>query len=448
MRFLIHGFVVVSVWAVWMSLSACMTPKEATNEIATTRTPKVLQQKRAYLLDSITPTLAPTLPTVQPTPTPPMSTHTPVTTPTLENVSANQTVFPVLEMPDWGTPDLPIVRLRDSETLVQLLPETQMQPDGTLAYRTVSPDGINWFPENELEVPAITHTLTLPESWSCTPESPLSAYRVGIQVGHWNTSTQPDEKAHLRTSYGTRAYNTTEVQINFITAWQIAAVLKAHGITVDILSAVLPTDYTADVFLSIHADGATPLDQHPQRGWKMSAPAYSSPANDYLLQTLKETYASQVDLPSDNTRITDAMLLHNSLNRYRYRDAIAITTPGVIVEMAYLSHPLDRAYLTENHPLIAEALSQGVLRFLCEADLSNIVERTARTQQILQVADTVPVTVPLYSSPNTQGAVIDTLANSQEMLVLEQQGTWYRVLVRNTWGIGWVYAQPGVLLPR
>jgi len=84
---------------------------------------------------------------------------------------------------------------------------------------------------------------------------PNEPRRVGIQVGHWQTDEVPTE-------YGTRIITQTgaswagynEVDLNMDVAERLATLLRAQGLTVDILPTTIPPGYLADAFIALHGD--------------------------------------------------------------------------------------------------------------------------------------------------------------------------------------------------
>ena len=66
----------------------------------------------------------------------------------------------------------------------------------------------------------------------------------------------PPELAPISKQLGTYGGGRNEPQLALDIAERTAALLRAQGVVVDILPATVPTGYTADAFLSLHADGA------------------------------------------------------------------------------------------------------------------------------------------------------------------------------------------------
>ena len=84
----------------------------------------------------------------------------------------------------------------------------------------------------------------------------FSPFGVGVQAGHWNIATAPDEMDHLRTSLGASWRSVREVDINIAVATEVVDQLRTAGILADLLPAVVPPGYDADAFVAVHADGA------------------------------------------------------------------------------------------------------------------------------------------------------------------------------------------------
>ena len=183
---------------------------------------------------------------------------------------------------------------------------------------------------------------------------------VGVQIGHLEASAHPEELASLRTSTGGYGGGHFEVDVNREVADALAALLRAEGISVDLLPATVPPGYRADLVLSIHADSSA--GRH-RRGYKS---AVFRPQRNRWDARLKEqvdaAYLSGSRLPDDDENVTGDMLEYYAFNPH-YRHSVARRTPAVIVELGYLSHPLDRELL-ERPERVAELLRQGVMAYL------------------------------------------------------------------------------------
>lgn len=212
---------------------------------------------------------------------------------------------------------------------------------------------------------------------------------------------------------------------------------------VDLLAASIPPSYQSDAFIALHADGATPADEHPQHGWKIAAPFLASPASEHLLAAVSRAYAQAIRLPYDGEHITDAMRFYHAFNYYRYTHAIAPTTPGIIIEMGYLSHPTDRAVLLGQPERVARAIANGVLHYLEERDGADTAARQPR--RVAFVQPVIPTL--LLAAPYEDAVPIRSLTSADLLLPVSQLAGWYRVLVQDTWELGWVRTDQVVQAP-
>jgi N-acetylmuramoyl-L-alanine amidase len=194
-----------------------------------------------------------------------------------------------------------------------------------------------------------------------TPLPPIQA-RVGLQVGHWQAADLPAELASLRTETGASAGGYQEVDLNLQIARQVAALLAARGIAVDLLPATVPPGYRADAFVAIHCD----YNNDPgMSGFKLARYGDStSPArDDTLLSAIATTYGATTGLPTD-PHVTRAMTYYYAFNSDALVHAIAPQTPGVIIELGFLTNAGDRALLVWAQPTVATGVAQGIIGYL------------------------------------------------------------------------------------
>ena len=186
--------------------------------------------------------------------------------------------------------------------------------------------------------------------------------RVGIQAGHWRRNEMPDEFGPGGSGTGTAAGGYTEVEVNVDIARRAASILRGDGITVDVLPATIPAGYEADAFVALHADGSP--SARP-RGFKLAAPRWAPPESERLLELVTEEYAAATAMPRNNA-ITRDMTEYYAFNYRRFRHAISPTTPGVILEMGFLTNPADRAVMTRRADDVASGIADGIRRYLRE----------------------------------------------------------------------------------
>jgi hypothetical protein len=188
--------------------------------------------------------------------------------------------------------------------------------------------------------------------------------RVGLQVGHWWSGEVPAEMERLRAAGGgATGGGYTEVEVNLDLATRTAALLRAHGVEVDLIPGTVPIDYRADAFVAIHADGDA---RGVLRGYKVArSPLSHIPEiDDALVEWLYTEYGRATGLPRDDEHITRRMLFYYAFNNRRYYHAIAPGTPAAIVEAGFLTSAADRAVLIGAPDRAAQGLANGILGFL------------------------------------------------------------------------------------
>jgi N-acetylmuramoyl-L-alanine amidase len=194
--------------------------------------------------------------------------------------------------------------------------------------------------------------------WQRTP----GPKRVGIQVGHLDNEEVPEELSGLtRNGAGAVAAGYTEREVNALVAEIVAEQLRAEGVVVDVLPAVVPPKYEADAFISIHADGN---NNSGVRGFKMAGPRRDySGASQALVDALYESYAESTGLPIDGN-ISRRMTAYYAFNWARYEHAVHPYTPSAIVEMGFLTNATDRSFMLNRSEEVATGIASGVLSFL------------------------------------------------------------------------------------
>jgi len=194
--------------------------------------------------------------------------------------------------------------------------------------------------------------------------------RVGIQVGHWQTTDVPKEYGTRITAQTGAAFaGYTEVDLNMEIANRMKTLLTAQGIAVDIIPTTVPIGYLADAFIALHcdSDGVGELS-----GFKMARSNRRGPFEDALLSTIKDVYAKATGLDYDFAHVSRQMLGYYSFNWSRYQHTTSPFTPSVIMEMGFISNDDDRDLLVEHPDIVARALTDGVLTFLDEHPRSKL----------------------------------------------------------------------------
>lgn len=204
-----------------------------------------------------------------------------------------------------------------------------------------------------------------PSAWTIVRGRIAGPPRVAIQVGHLRAAEHPDELAALRVSTGATVGALREVDLNHAVAEALARRLANAGIDVTLLPATVPPGLRADVLLAVHADASVEPDR---RGYKSAHAVPSRNGREPLLKAAVDAaYLHASGLPDDHANVTGAMLDYYAFADHRLRHAAHRGTAGLIVELGYLSHPLDRAWLADPDRA-ADALADGLLRYLAGLD--------------------------------------------------------------------------------
>ncbi len=199
------------------------------------------------------------------------------------------------------------------------------------------------------------------------PEGPV---KIALQIGHFDNDNAPDELERLRNNDGAEGGGYREVDVNKKIAEETALILREQGYFVEILPAIVPPSYWADVFISIHADG------NPDRktnGFKVSEPKrdITGRANN-LSQNIKEEYLKQTSMADDTINISENMQGYYAFSWWRVDHAIHPMTVASIVETGYITNSKDRNIIVHNPKLAARAIAAGILNFVNEHVLSEI----------------------------------------------------------------------------
>ena len=188
--------------------------------------------------------------------------------------------------------------------------------------------------------------------------------RIGLQVGHWRANELPAELSRLRTATGGSGGGVREVDVNLQVTRKVAERLRELGHTVDVLPATVPPKYQADLFVAVHADATS---SSSARGFKLARGRNSrlGAIEDRVIALVRAEYARATGMPWSRS-ITLNMTGYYAFASGRFSYTIAPTTPGVILEMGYLTNATDRAILTGGQDRIVEGVVDGLQRYLAE----------------------------------------------------------------------------------
>jgi N-acetylmuramoyl-L-alanine amidase len=178
---------------------------------------------------------------------------------------------------------------------------------------------------------------------------------IGIVVGHWGDDNDPGAVCQD---------GLTEFQVNQSVATLVQQYLNAEGFDVDLLKEFDPrlNGYQALALISIHADSCVYINDQAT-GFKVAA-SLNTPRPE---KTARLTACIR-------TRYTEStnMVIHNSvtpdMSSYHAFGEINTDTPAVIIETGFLN--LDRVMLTQNTDLVARGITNGILCYIYNEDIS------------------------------------------------------------------------------
>lgn len=193
--------------------------------------------------------------------------------------------------------------------------------------------------------------------------NPPGPKRVGLQAGHWQYASAPDELADLRTNPGAYGGGKWEWEVNLDIAERTAEYLRAAGVEVDVLPTTIPVRYRAHAFVTIHADGDL---SGTLTGYKVIGPGFSATpeADAALVEALNEEYGLATALRRQDNQISRRMTGYYAFNARRYQHAVAPGVPQAIIETGFMTNASDRRLLIGDPDRAAQGVANGVLRFL------------------------------------------------------------------------------------
>jgi hypothetical protein len=278
--------------------------------------------------------------------------------------------------------------------------------------------------------------------------TPQRAYRVGIQVGHYQNENLPEELASIEGNTGAAGGGRTEVDLNLDVSNRVAELLRSQGVLVDVLPATVPTGYSADAFVAMHADGST---SSSVRGFKISTRWSSRVAvqDAMLVELLTDAYRAATALPEDSN-VTRNMRGYYAYSPRRTSYRVSTYTPAAIVEMGFMTSAADREVMFKETDKVASGVAAGIMDFLKRAygnttarsygygivddiALSPGPPQTPRPGGFSGVVSgdwkLLPLGAPsirVYADSNG-GAVIATLPSGQIQYATLRNGDYYRI---------------------
>jgi N-acetylmuramoyl-L-alanine amidase len=177
---------------------------------------------------------------------------------------------------------------------------------------------------------------------------------IGIVAGHWGN----DPGAVCDDGV-------TEAQINLNIATLVRQNLIGEGFEVDLLEEFDESldQYQALALVSIHADSCEYINDQAT-GFKVAAALASANPDRAarLTACLRSRYAQTTGLPYHSTSITPDMTSYHAF------DEINPETTAAIIETGFLN--LDRQILTQHPDVVAHGISEGILCYIYNEDIS------------------------------------------------------------------------------
>ncbi|MDX1493056.1 MAG: N-acetylmuramoyl-L-alanine amidase [Longimicrobiales bacterium] len=170
------------------------------------------------------------------------------------------------------------------------------------------------------------------------------ALRVALQAGHWRADEAPRELSGLRRN-GTSWEGTYEWEVNLDIARRAAEMLQSEGYQVDVLPAVVPQAYEADLFIAIHADGSA---DPRASGYRVASSRRDRTGKAQAVAEVLGSAYGEVTGLRRLTTTTRRMRNYYAFNYRRYRHSIHPRTPGVIIETGFLTSSRDRAVIVDD----------------------------------------------------------------------------------------------------
>lgn len=214
----------------------------------------------------------------------------------------------------------------------------------------------------ESEVPENLSVFDIVKNW-VRPEGPP---RVGLQVGHWKRDEVPEELERLKANTGASGGGKSEWEINYSIAIEMKKILENQNIVVDILPTTVPPKYWADVFIAIHADGNT---DPSVSGFKFAGPWRDfTGGSELLVDLLEKSYGDETSMVRDEN-ISRNMRGYYAFSWWKYEHAVHPMTTSVIAETGFLTNRSDRALLIDSPQIPAQAMSNGIVKYLQQKQL-------------------------------------------------------------------------------
>ncbi|WP_455382751.1 N-acetylmuramoyl-L-alanine amidase [Salinispira pacifica] len=265
------------------------------------------------------------------------------------------------------------------------------------------------------------------------PIVPLTGpWVVAVQPGHWKVAELPDELYRLRNSTGAQWGSVREVDINKAVADALVAKIREAGWTPVLVPATVPPGLRADAFVAIHADWG---DRADRRGWKLAPAWRASGASRQLAAALAASFGEESNMVEDVDGVTVNMRGYFAFNSRRFEHASSPYTPAVLIEMGFITNPVDRKLLTTQPGYYADIVMRGLQSYFRGRNRSETDD--LRPQQFSWVS-AAPGGAVVRRGPSADSPALWTLDAGTVLMPVDQSGEWYEVFVRRHFATGWI----------
>ena len=210
------------------------------------------------------------------------------------------------------------------------------------------PDSLTQYLSSAMAPQAVTSQPNIPTL------TPLPRLLIGVVSGHWGNDSGavcPD--------------GLTEAQVNQEIATRVKESLVGYGYNVDLLKEFDPRldGYNALVLVSIHADSCDYINDQAT-GFKVAAAisTFYPERAERLTACLRSRYASATGMSFHPGSVTADMTSYHAF------DEIDTETTAAIIETGFLN--LDRKMLTKHPDLAANGITQGILCYVRNEDIT------------------------------------------------------------------------------
>jgi len=228
-----------------------------------------------------------------------------------------------------------------------------------------------WTPEEDVlpdrfrsQMQSVRTTAQPPRAFVTPLPTDAPTQRIGIIAGHSGPLQDPtlgniQDPGAVCDDNNDGIPELTELEINEAVAKLVVNELLLRGYEVDLLQEFDPRleDYRASVLVSIHTNDC--------RNYGLGATGYNVAGafsrglerglDEVLVRCLVNEYGAATGLPR-HFGVTDDMTLYHTFNE------VSLDTPTAIIEIGFMF--TDRQFLTNNQPLIARGIVDGILCFL------------------------------------------------------------------------------------